>query len=184
MSADERSGWRDQEISLRHRKWGFNCPCTDLDFMLLEYNHGAPVAVVDYKHHEKQKPLDGMDDNAIKAMSNLFDERVVDLARDALEALDNRDSEAARGYIKVIADRGQNLPFFVARYWPGIWAFKVLAMNEPAKRWLRGGDWVPMSELTWVTGLYRMRQIAIDIRDKRYLDRLNTVMPPAEEEAA
>ena len=38
------------EISNRHRKWGFNCPAVDLDFLMLEYNHGKPCALVEYKH--------------------------------------------------------------------------------------------------------------------------------------
>lgn len=46
----ERSGWRDQAISERHGKWGFNCPAVDLDFVMLEYNHGKPAALVEYKH--------------------------------------------------------------------------------------------------------------------------------------
>ena len=47
----ERTGWRDQELSLRHGCWGFNCPAVDLDFVMLEYNHGQPCALVEYKHH-------------------------------------------------------------------------------------------------------------------------------------
>lgn len=45
----ERSGWRDEAISRRHRQWGFNCPGVDLDFVMVEYNHGQPVALVEYK---------------------------------------------------------------------------------------------------------------------------------------
>lgn len=49
MSAHERTGWRDQEISERHRRWGFNCPAVDVDFLLIEYDQGTPVAIIDYK---------------------------------------------------------------------------------------------------------------------------------------
>lgn len=45
----ERTGWRCQAISKRHRKWGYNCPAVDLDFVVAEYNHGKPVALVEYK---------------------------------------------------------------------------------------------------------------------------------------
>lgn len=45
----ERSGWRDQRLSERHRQWGWNCPAVDLDFVMAEYNHGKPVALVEYK---------------------------------------------------------------------------------------------------------------------------------------
>lgn len=50
MSAGERSGWRDQELSRRHRRWGFACPAVDLDFVLVEFGLAAPVALVEYKH--------------------------------------------------------------------------------------------------------------------------------------
>lgn len=45
----ERSFWRDEGISQRHRKWGFDCPAVDLDFLLLEYDNGEPVAIIEYK---------------------------------------------------------------------------------------------------------------------------------------
>jgi len=50
MTAFERTGWRDGEISARHRQWGFNCPAVDLDFVMLEYNHGKACALIEYKH--------------------------------------------------------------------------------------------------------------------------------------
>lgn len=50
MSAQERTGWRDEAISGRHRSWGFNCPAVDLDFLVVEYNLGLPSAIVEYKH--------------------------------------------------------------------------------------------------------------------------------------
>jgi hypothetical protein len=154
VTSYERTGWRDQEISKRHRRWGFNCPAVDLDFMLLEFNHGVPVAVVDYKHHAKTEPLDGLDGNAVKALGGLYDER------------------------------GENLPFFVTRYWPDSWAFKVLPMNDRACTWLTQGSWIGMTEQQWVTGLYKMRKLALGIRDIKYIERLNTSMPPVEEDAA
>lgn len=52
----ERTGWRDEKISLRHGEWGFNCPAVDLDFVMLEYNHGKPCALVEYKH-KNAKPV-------------------------------------------------------------------------------------------------------------------------------
>lgn len=46
----ERNGWRCEAISRRHRTWGWNCPAVDLDFVMCEYNHGKPCALVEYKH--------------------------------------------------------------------------------------------------------------------------------------
>ena len=40
------------ELSDRHLTWwGDECPATDMDFLLNEYNRGIPVAIIDYKHH-------------------------------------------------------------------------------------------------------------------------------------
>jgi hypothetical protein len=52
----ERTGWRDAEVSARHRHWGMNCPAVDLDFLMVEYNLGKPVALVEYKHHYARTP--------------------------------------------------------------------------------------------------------------------------------
>lgn len=52
----ERTGWRDSELSERHGHWGFNCPAVDLDFVMMEYNHGKPSALVEYKHKNARPP--------------------------------------------------------------------------------------------------------------------------------
>jgi len=52
---EERTGWRDQALSERHGRWGFNCPAVDLDFVMLEYNHGKASALVEYKHKNAAK---------------------------------------------------------------------------------------------------------------------------------
>lgn len=56
MSSYERTGWRDESISKRHREWGFNCPTVDIDFLVAEYNIGKPVALIEYKHFNAQVP--------------------------------------------------------------------------------------------------------------------------------
>ena len=56
VTSTERTGWRDERISLRHRQWGDDCPAMDLDFLMLEYDRGKAVAVVEYKH-ERAAPL-------------------------------------------------------------------------------------------------------------------------------
>ena len=52
----ERTGWRDSALSERHGHWGFNCPAVDLDFVMMEYNHGKPCALVEYKHKNARLP--------------------------------------------------------------------------------------------------------------------------------
>jgi len=48
----ERTGWRDLRLSKRHRRWGWDCPAVDLDFLFLEYDKGKAVALVEYKHEQ------------------------------------------------------------------------------------------------------------------------------------
>lgn len=48
----ERTGWRDLSLSARHRRWGWDCPAVDLDFLFLEYDKGKAVALVEYKHEQ------------------------------------------------------------------------------------------------------------------------------------
>jgi hypothetical protein len=49
MSAHEVTGWRDEEISRRHRMYGMNVPAVDVDFALVEYDMSEPKLIVDYK---------------------------------------------------------------------------------------------------------------------------------------
>lgn len=46
----ERTAWRDEGLSRRHRTWGWDCPAVDLDFLLIEYTHNQPVALIEYKN--------------------------------------------------------------------------------------------------------------------------------------
>jgi len=52
----ERTGWRDERISRKHREWGWDCPAIDIDFLMLEYDLGKAIALVEYKH-EKAAPV-------------------------------------------------------------------------------------------------------------------------------
>ena len=71
LYSTERTGWRDEEISKRHRHWGFNCPAVDLDFVMMEYNHGKPVALVEYKHKQARDP--NINHATFKALKHLAD---------------------------------------------------------------------------------------------------------------
>ena len=50
----ERTGWRDEGISRRHRKWGVGCTAVEFDFLLLEYEFGRPCAIVEYKNEHAE----------------------------------------------------------------------------------------------------------------------------------
>lgn len=53
----ERTGWRDEWISNQHRKFGWNAPMVDIDFLGLEYDSGQPVAIIEYKHYNARVNL-------------------------------------------------------------------------------------------------------------------------------
>jgi len=145
------------QLSDRHRQWGDDCPMVDLDFLMCEYNHGVPVAIVDYKFHGAQLTQTSV--KTYETLSGFYD-------KDHLQ-----------------------IPFMVARYWPGSWAFKLKPVNEAATAFLdrvkdglrtAHGEWIPLTEYQFVWLLYRLRKDALTIRDQRYLERLNTIPPPAE----
>lgn len=46
----ERTSWRDEALSRRHRLWGWDCPAVDIDFLMLEYDGGKATALVEYKN--------------------------------------------------------------------------------------------------------------------------------------
>jgi hypothetical protein len=137
----ERTEWRDQAISARHRMWGFNCPCVDLDFLVAEYNVGKPVALIDYKHFLAKPPL--LDHATYRALADLAD-----------------------GY------KDTPLPFFIAFYWPDIWAFRLIPVNDCAKPLCRGRV---LCERDYVKGLYFLRD---RVRDFHLVEAtLNTQLP-------
>lgn len=137
MTAYERTGWRDLEISSRHRQWGFNCPSVDLDFLMVEYNLGKPVAIVEYKRFTAQYP--NLNHPTYRALN--------DLANSA------------------------NIPFFIAFYYPTIWAFKVLPVNETSMEFYSDKVY---TELQYVEILYKIRSKSIE---KFVLNKLNNQLP-------
>lgn len=74
----ERTGWRCSAISERHRKWGFDCPAVDLDFVLAEYNYGLPVALIEYKERHAQLPdFSKPSYKALKALADGYKEGAI-----------------------------------------------------------------------------------------------------------
>lgn len=70
MTANERTGWRDEALSKRHREYGSNLPAVDIDFLLIEYDHEEPKALVEYKNEHTQ-PINVGKSPSILAMVNL-----------------------------------------------------------------------------------------------------------------
>ena len=50
QTAPERTGWRDEKLSLRHRQWGVGCPAVDLDFLMVEFDRARVCCIVEYKN--------------------------------------------------------------------------------------------------------------------------------------
>lgn len=69
----ERTGWRDLSLSLRHRKWGKHTPAVDIDFLLIEYISSRPVALVEYKSEFADKPM--LEHPSFRALVYLADGR-------------------------------------------------------------------------------------------------------------
>jgi hypothetical protein len=65
----ERTHWRDQKLSERHRAWGFNCPAIDIDFLMVEFHTGKPVAIIDYKRYTGS--IKNLNQKSIDAISTL-----------------------------------------------------------------------------------------------------------------
>jgi hypothetical protein len=108
---DDRSKWRDQRISERHRQWGFDCPATDIDFLLLEFSAGKAKALIEYKC--EGAPISFKGNNAgmhSKSYSALCD----------------------------LADKAA-IPFFVTIYSDDFRFWTVIAYNDYAKFCLDGG---------------------------------------------
>lgn len=144
----ERTGWRDQEISNRHRAWGYNCPAVDLDFLVAEYHKGLPVAIIEYKHYMARQPV--LDHPTYRALSALADN---------------------------YSDGG--LPFLVAFYWPDIWAFRVIPVNDCAKKHFAQLE--EFTEYDFVARLYRLRRLTLA---KALEGELRKIPIPADDSAA
>lgn len=52
----ERTGWRDEWISNRHRGWGWDCPMVDIDWLVVDYTRKQAVAIVEYKAKGAKQP--------------------------------------------------------------------------------------------------------------------------------
>ena len=73
MTANERTGWRDGDLSQHHRDfWGIDCPAVDIDFLVIEYDRCEPKALVEYKN-EYAPPIDTEKSPSVKAIRRLAD---------------------------------------------------------------------------------------------------------------
>jgi len=153
----ERTGWRDNEISERHRQWGFNCPGVDLDFVMLEYNHGVPVAVVEYKHKNAREP--NMSHPTYNALRHLADNH----------------SGGALPFLVV---------FYCPEEW---WFRVIPGNERAREVYSHTMDeadsetaYCVLSEQRFVRSLYYLRGVKLNENDKAVIARLNDVTPTVE----
>ena len=142
MSNEERTGWRDAELSLRHRDWGYNCPAADLDWVVVEYNLGAPVALIEYKWRT----------------SNSFRNLVIPNLR-----------HATYRACRILADNS-DIPYLLVFYDKNPWLFCVHPVNEHGKKWFAENEL--LSEYDYVRELYMIRSVAIEESVMRNLSRV------------
>ena len=67
MSAYERHNRRDEILSAKHRRWGYNVPATDIDFLVVEYDRAQAQALIEYRHINGK----AVDDTSMKALRDL-----------------------------------------------------------------------------------------------------------------
>lgn len=143
----ERTGWRCQAISNRHRQWGYNCPAVDLDFVVAEYNHGKPVALVEYKDRHAKAPDIGHPTYC--ALCNLADGYSGGPLPFFIATYDPED-----WWFRV-------LPINVK----AIDHYRHLAKNEV------------LTEQRFVRSLYLLRKSVLDQNDELAISKLNDIVP-------
>ena len=125
MTRLERTGWRDEALSARHRLYGENCPMLDIDFLACEFNTGKPVVLVEYKagglrrldfKHPNYQALRHLADASripfiIAFYSTLWSYTVIPLNDFALEWFTKGEQLSELEYVRrLYALRGRELP--------------------------------------------------------------------------
>ena len=138
--AQERTNWRDDWPSIKHRAWGISIPVADFDcilsdsgsivdetFRTIEFDYEEPFAIIEYKEQNANVRLNSY---SIKIQ-------------------------------KVIADKC-NIPFFISIYFKETACFYIIPMNKVAKE---KNEWLSVprlcSEYTYVKLLYWLRNKSV-----------------------
>ena len=56
MTTQEATGWRDVALRDRQMEWGAGGPRCDIDHLIVEYDWGVPMALVEYKTNDAEYP--------------------------------------------------------------------------------------------------------------------------------
>lgn len=130
----ERSGWRDENISRRHRDYGYDVPCVDMDFILLSYDQGKPVALIEYKHERAEK---------------------MDLGHPTLKALSELFTHEGDGI--------KQLPLFICRYKDDFSEYIVTPVNTSAMDKLKGSHTLSEERFVKFLYWLRSRKVPPDL---------------------
>ena len=176
MSAEERTGWRDHEFSERHRRWGANCPMTDIDFIVAEYDERRMYAVVDYKHefrHDSVNPAAEANTAVLIDMGERT-ENLVFIVRYA--------HSFAWYQVNPLTTRAQRSLEKFKKYHPECGSFKNKQSGCPAGRWY-------MTEKGYVTYQYwlRDRELPGDLKfnnDGVLIESGGKIVPPRQKRFA
>ena len=69
MSNTERTGWRDEKLSRRHREWGKDILAFDIDFIMVESNYERAVALIEYKNQKARINLDSWPNKILSGLA-------------------------------------------------------------------------------------------------------------------
>jgi hypothetical protein len=73
VTRQEETGWRDLELSRRHRLWGDGCAMTDIDFLATEYDYGVPAGIVEFKRFGLSAKRPDLNHPNMRALAALAD---------------------------------------------------------------------------------------------------------------
>lgn len=152
----------DRQLSDRHlRWWGDNCPAVDLDFLMCEFNHAVPVAIVDYKYWAADP--EKTNERTYETLGGFYNKH-----GDQLPFIVARYWPDTWAF-KVLPVNSAAQGWFLDRF----------DTSHSA-----GGDWLALTEREYVEALYVLRGDVLTAGDQRYIERLNTIRPPLETEDA
>lgn len=123
----EHTGWRDRQLSLRHRDWGYDAPFADFDWVCIEYDLKKAMGLFDYKSETAPWPPD-----------------------------QTGSGKATLAALADMADKGR-VPFFVVRYQRPFEWFEPYCWSNLAHKGWADFDGRRLSEIEWVTFLYKLR---------------------------
>lgn len=128
------TGWRDGSLTARHNHWGYDAPAPGMSFVMVEYDRGEPLALINYIRRGEALP------GGTEVIS------------------------AYRAFGRTHRLTGEQLPLFTVRYDPRNWAYQMFGHNDSARAFLdigsrppREGGWVSLTELNFTDYLYRLR---------------------------